>query len=100
MYAVCVTFRTHPHHHRAFVDLVTGQADASLGREPDCHRFDICEDPAGGEVFLYELYTDQAAFAAHLQSAHFAAFDRACAGLIRDKSVRTFEHVREGGAAP
>lgn len=99
MYAVCVTFTTHPGRMAAFLPLMRAQAETSLAREPGCHRFDICTAAdAPDTLFLYELYSCRAAFDAHLASAHFRAFDASVAGLVAAKEVRLFDTVLEGGA--
>ena len=70
-------------------------ARTSLAEEPGCHQFDVCTDPARpDEVFLYERYTDRAAFDDHLASAHFKAFDARVAPMIAAKEVRTYHEVR------
>ena len=96
MYAVCVSFRTHPGAYETFRPLVMAQADTSLRGEPECHRFDVCGG-AEDEIFLYELYTDAAAFQAHLKTPHFLHFDAAVAPLVAAKTVQVFDWVAEGG---
>ena len=64
MYAVCVTFQIAEGAMADFLPLMLENAAASLKGEPGCHQFDVCRD--GDEVFLYELYTDAAAFEALL----------------------------------
>lgn len=94
MFAVVVTFEIEPGQFDAFMPLMTENAQTSLSDEPGCQRFDVCTDPGRpGEVFLYELYTDEAAFSAHLDSAHFKAFDAKVAAMIQSKHVRTFRQV-------
>ena len=76
MYVVTVTFEPRPGKGEAFVARVRRQARDSLEREPGCHHFDVCVAPEGdGRVFLYEIYSDQAAFQVHLESEHFKDFD-------------------------
>ncbi len=94
MYVVVVEFELYPQHAAAFRARVARQATDSLRLEAGCHVFDVCVEPTRDDlVLLYEVYTDQAAFDAHLQSAHFAAFDREVSGWVADKLVRTFERV-------
>ena len=94
MFAVVVTFDIHTADLERFMPAMIENARLSLEREEGCHQFDVCTDPARpNEVFLYELYRDAAAFAAHLDSAHFRAFDRAVAPMIAAKTVRTYEKV-------
>jgi len=93
-YAVCVTFRTLPGAMGRFLPLMLENAGQSRDREPGCLRFDVLSDPDHpDEVFLYEIYSDRAAFDAHLGSAHFRAFDAAVADLVADKVVRTWRGV-------
>jgi len=92
MFVVTVTFEAEPDRAGAFLDRVRQQATDSLARETGCHRFDVCTDPgAPGRVFLYEIYEDEAAFRAHLEAAHFRAFDAEAAPMLRTKSVATWE---------
>ncbi|MEL7152143.1 MAG: putative quinol monooxygenase [Pseudomonadota bacterium] len=91
MYVVAVTFQVHAAYAPAFLDAIRENAKQSLDVEPGCHRFDVAVGENGPEtVFLYELYTDRAAFDAHLASAHFKAFDAQVAGWIASKQVKTY----------
>ena len=51
--------------------------------------------PGQPDVLLYEIYTDRAAFDAHLASPHFLAFDTATRDIVTKKTVGEFL-VREG----
>ncbi len=94
MYVVVVEFELHPGRVAAFRKRVARQAAESLAREPGCHVFDVCVDPAREAfVLLYEVYSDRAAFDAHLLSAHFAAFDREVESWVVSKRVGTFERI-------
>ncbi|MDX8350587.1 putative quinol monooxygenase [Cognatiyoonia sp. IB215446] len=96
MYAVCVTLTLKPGKATEFMPLMLENAQLSLRDEPDCHQFDVAtnsHDPDA--VFLYELYTDSAAFDAHLTSAHFRAFDTATHNLIAEKTVHTWDRVTQ-----
>lgn len=91
MFVVTVTFVASPGNAEAFRERVRRQASDSLSREAGCHRFDVCADPKAPErVFLYELYSDEAAFQAHLKTSHFISFDRDVAPWIEDKTVATW----------
>ncbi len=83
----------------AFRRLVDANARASAA-EPGCRRFDVLE-PEGepDRILLYEIYADRAALDAHLETAHYVAFDEASAALCDRKSVRTCTLVCEGGAS-
>jgi quinol monooxygenase YgiN len=70
------------------------QACASLREEPGCRQFDVCYDPAEPtHCFLYEVYRDEAAFRAHLATAHFKDFNTATADWVASKQVRSYERA-------
>ena len=99
MYVVTVTFRAVPDRAGDFLTAMRENARASVEREPGCLRFDVCtspEDPA--HVFLYEIYTDRAAFDAHLTAPHFLKFDKLVADWTAERIVQTFELEAEGVA--
>ena len=94
MFVVVVDFHIHPEHVEAFSVAIRDNARASVEDEPGCHQFDVCvapNDPA--HFFLYELYTDRAAFDAHLAAPHFLAFDRLIKPWVRDKVVRQMQRI-------
>lgn len=95
-FAVCVTFEIAPGRMDDFMPLMLRNAWTSLAEESGCRQFDVLTDPSlPNEVGLYELYTDAAAFDAHLASAHFKAFDAATADMIATKSVRRYTQVAQ-----
>lgn len=68
---------------------ILSNAAASLKNESGCHRFDVCRDPQQPTVFiLYEIYEDQAAIDAHLQSSHYLSFDAATRDWVKGKTVQ------------
>lgn len=89
-YVITVAFEVEEAERQRFLDLVCGNAAASLAREPGCLRFDVLVPDEEGEpqVLLYEIYEDRAAFQAHLDSAHFRSFDEATRSAVRRKTVR------------
>ncbi len=91
MYVVTVTFRIKPEHSEAFLDAIRENARLSLETEPGCHRFDVAIGEEGAEtVFLYELYTDRAAFDAHRATDHFRSFDAAVTDWVASKNVSCY----------
>ena len=94
-YAVLVSFELEDAWRAAFLELVRENAAASVGGEPGCRRFDIVE-ASDGSVQLYEIYDDAEAFAVHLASPHFRAFDEATKAMVRAKRV-SFGDVLETG---
>ncbi|MDX8354118.1 putative quinol monooxygenase [Cognatiyoonia sp. IB215182] len=94
MYAVCVTLTLKPGKADEFMPLMLENARISLRDEPDCHQFSVATNSQEPEaVFLYELYSDSAAFDAHLTSAHFRAFDTATNDLVAERTVHTWDRV-------
>ena len=92
MFGVTVQFTIDPTKLADFMPLMTENARLSLAREAGCHRFDVCQNPDEvTSIFLYEVYSDRAAFDAHLASEHFQAFNASVAGMVAEKSVKTFE---------
>ena len=96
MFAVIVTFKVKKGAMDQFLSLMLDNAATSLGDEPGCHQFDVCTDPnRPDEVFLYELYTNAAAFDLHLKTDHFGAFNAATAAMIELKDVKTCREVHQ-----
>ena len=94
MHVITVTFDVKPDHVNAFREAMLEQARASLDRETDCHQFDVAFDPDEPTVcFLYELYSNRAAFEAHLRTPHFKKFDEKVSTWLTGKSVRAFERA-------
>lgn len=88
MFAVVVHFDIIPEKYAAFLPLMRENARKSLAQEPECHRFDVWTDPKRpNQIFLYEVYSNAAAFQTHLESAHFIAFDAAVGDMVADKTV-------------
>lgn len=91
MFAVTVVFRSVPEQAGAFLAALRENAATSLRDEPDCHRFDVCTDPGDPALFfLYELYTDPAAFETHKSAHHFRTFSELVAGWTVEKTVKTY----------
>ena len=94
MFAVCVTFQLETGRAEAFLPLMQENAQTSLQDEPGCQQFDVLTDAnKPDKVFLYELYTDKAAFDTHLASRHFQKFDAAVANMIAAKEIQTWDTI-------
>ncbi len=94
MFAVVVTIRVHPEQWDAFLPLMHTNAKASFAEEPGCQQFDVCQDPSRpNEVFLYELYDDEAAFQVHLEAPHYLSFNEATTPMVSEKIVHTYTQV-------
>jgi autoinducer 2-degrading protein len=94
MYVVTVNFEIEPGHIDDFRAAVMRQAENSVSLEPECHRFDVSVD--GGDpakIFLYEIYTDEAAFQAHLKTGRYADFKATTTLWVKTKAGTRFESV-------
>ena len=89
MLVVHVHVRVKPEDLRAFLDQTRRNAAASL-EEPGVRRFDVLQDEADEtHVVLTEVYVDQAAADAHKQTAHYARWQDAVAGMMSESRTRT-----------
>jgi (4S)-4-hydroxy-5-phosphonooxypentane-2,3-dione isomerase len=89
MQALVVEFRIRPEFIAAFEAAIEENARLSRETEPGCRQFDVCRDAAEPALFfLYELYDDEAALQAHLESAHFRRLDATSAAWVAGKTVR------------
>ena len=87
-YAIIVDFVLVPGKRSEFRRLVDRNARISSKAERGCRHFDVLESREEADrVLLYEVYEDEAAFEAHVQSPHFDEFDRESAPLVTNKSV-------------
>ena len=74
MYSLLLKTRLKPGCFDAFMAAMGVNAAASVRDEPGCLAFDLLRDRSDSHlVWLYEVYLDEAAFEAHMQSAHFLA---------------------------
>jgi autoinducer 2-degrading protein len=92
-FAITVSFELEEGAAEKFHRLVAENARQSVALEPGCLRFDVLfptNGAMGREVFLYEIYTNQAAFDVHLASPHFKSFDEETRALVRKKTVNAF----------
>jgi (4S)-4-hydroxy-5-phosphonooxypentane-2,3-dione isomerase len=94
-FAVWVQFDVVPEKFAEFKAAMFTNARASVADEPGCLRFDVLEAKASSSrILLYEIYTDEAAFKAHLDAPHFKVFDKLSAPWLESKSI-TFATVTQ-----
>lgn len=94
MLAVIVDFEAEPGQGDALKEALQTQARNSLDKEQGCRHFDVCADPDHGDRFLlYELYDDEAAFAAHRETPHFAAFHQRIKPILKSRVLRTMKRL-------
>lgn len=94
MFAITVTFTVRAGQVDFFLPLVHQNARTSMTKEPGCIQFDVCYDKARPNmVFLYEVYDNEAAFQAHLASAHYAEFQKAVVDMVSHKDIHSYARV-------
>ena len=98
-YVITVEFTLYPGAMAQFMPLMLDNAEKSRTLEPGCDRFDVCV-PAGepDRVFLYEIYRDEGAFAAHLKTEHFVQFDAATKPIIKERRIGKLWIENDSGA--
>jgi quinol monooxygenase YgiN len=92
-FAITVAFDVVDGGFAEFHRLVSENASLSVKLEPGCLRFDVLtplEGDGPGQVFLYEIYRDRAAFEMHLASSHYLSFDQRTRHLVARKAVLTY----------
>ena len=95
MYVVIVDFKLKPEHAAAFHASIITNARASVADEPGCSQFDVCVDPQDRtSIFLYEIYDDRAAFEAHLNTPHYAVFDKAVGPWVASKMIKVYTRLQ------
>lgn len=94
MHVVTVMFHVNSQFAAQFRAQIIANARTSREREPGCLQFDVCTDPMHKDrVFLYEVYKDNAAFEAHLATAHYQSFEKTAGPWVSAKDVRTYERI-------
>lgn len=82
MYVVCVSIFVKAGCEDAFV-AATEKNHRGTVQEPGALRFDVLRaDEEPGRFFLYEVYRDKDAFAAHQRTAHYHAWREAVAEFM------------------
>ena len=73
-----------------FIAATEENAKNSL-QEPGCVRFDLMQDTGEAtHLELVEMYRDQAAHAAHRESAHYSVWAERVADMFAEPRSRTF----------
>lgn len=99
MFVVTVVFECHAGQTEAFAAALEAQAHNSVTKEQDCLVFDVCNDPEKpARFFLYEVYSDEAAFDLHLKSDHFRDFDQKVSEMLVSKTVGRWKKRPAAGA--
>ncbi len=89
MLVVHVHVRIRPEDLEAFLAETQRNAAASL-EESGVRRFDVLQDEGdAGHLVLNEVYVDQSAADAHKQTAHYARWRDAAAGMMAEPRTST-----------
>ena len=92
-FVVTVVFIAKPEFRADFRKAMVENATASRTREPGCRQFDVCESADGSQIFLYEIYDDEAAFTTHLATDHFLRFNERTTAWCAEKRVTTYKRL-------
>ena len=91
-YVITVDFEIEPAELRHFLALVRENAKRSVASEPGCRHFDVATPRDGSNhVFLYEIYDDEAAFQAHLLTAHYKSFATATKAMVKGRKITALD---------
>ena len=72
MYIIIAPLQVKEQHKDEFIEAMLDDARGSVGNEPGCLRFDVIQDAGdANRIWVYEVYIDEGAFQAHLESPHF-----------------------------
>jgi quinol monooxygenase YgiN len=96
-FVIVAEFEVRPEGLERFLELAKTDASQSVAKEPGCRQFDVTVDRQENRVLLYEVYDDQAAFDAHLQTPHLAAFRAGIEPLVVSRNVRRLTRVHGRG---
>jgi quinol monooxygenase YgiN len=78
VYVILAPIQIKDGHRDGFVAAMVEDARDSVAKEPGCVRFDVIQDAGDpNRIWVYEVYADEAAFEAHMQTAHFAKWKAA-----------------------
>jgi quinol monooxygenase YgiN len=92
MIAIVVELKVPSNGAKDFRALAEQHARRCLEREPGCLQFDITQDPADPEQWLfYERYRDEAALDAHRKTDYLAKFLESTRSHITDRKMRRLD---------
>ncbi len=87
MYVLIVSIKLKPEGRERFLAAIEDDAVCSERDEPGCLRFNVLQDESDPDrVYLYEIYRDQAAHAAHRKTPHYARFAAVAAETVEGQN--------------
>jgi len=91
---IIAEFEVKPGKLAAFLELAEVDARRSVADEPGCRQFTVTVDREPPDrVVLFEVYDDEAAFDAHLETPHLKAFRAGIEPLIVSRHIRRLTRV-------
>ena len=88
MYVVLVRIKVKPSMTDKFLSEMLLNSRNSLANEIGCHQFDVCQDLSEpNRIYLYEVYDDENAFQAHLETSHYLRWREVVKDFLDEKSV-------------
>ncbi len=89
MFSIFATINIQSEHVEEFMQASFGDAEGACRDEPGCFRFDIGRDAEVSNRFhLFEVYRDEAAFQAHLESPHFIRWRDKCKPMFEGEVTK------------
>jgi (4S)-4-hydroxy-5-phosphonooxypentane-2,3-dione isomerase len=92
MFVLMVTVKIKPEKRQQFLEVIEDDSICSVRDEPGCVRFDVLQDNSDPNTYyFYEVYQDEAAFAAHGQTPHLARWRKAGEDVLAEPThaIRT-----------
>ncbi|WNV74046.1 putative quinol monooxygenase [Geodermatophilus sp. DSM 44513] len=87
VFSLVVQMEVRPGRREEFLAGMTENARSSVREEPGCLRFDVCSvEGDENRFYLYELYVDAAAHAAHKQMPHFLEWRKTAERVLASQS--------------
>ena len=88
MRVILVSIRIKPGYKDRFINAMIDDAKGSVNDEPGCLRFDVMQDGEDPDkIWLYEVYQDEAAVAAHQIAPHFLKWKRLTSDWVDEISL-------------
>jgi (4S)-4-hydroxy-5-phosphonooxypentane-2,3-dione isomerase len=85
MFALVVSLKVKADKRDQFLAVAEDDSVCSNRDEPGCLRFDVVQDTTDpNHFFFYEIYRDEAALQAHIQTPHLARWRAAAADVLEE----------------
>ncbi len=97
-FVLFITINLEPGTQADFMPIIEENAAASLRDEPGCSQFDVWLPHDGSEdvAYLYEVYDDDAAFAAHQATSHYKTFKETTGAMVNNMNVIKMKGWKNG----